>query len=70
VGALGIVALYASAVALPVAAIVWAVNIGSSVHHIEETLVRMDERQAAASQAGPGVPAGSAPSVDVEPFVD
>ena len=79
-----IVVFYAASIALPVAAIVWAVSLSSSVHRIEATLERMDQRRSTApGMPAPGpaptvmaaaAPASAAPdpagSIDIEPFVD
>lgn len=66
------------AIGLPVAAIVWAVNLSASVHAIMTTLARMEQRDMAeaAKTATPApVPAAHAAEpapepVDIEPFVD
>jgi hypothetical protein len=71
--ALLVIVFYAASIALPVAAIVWAVNISRSVHTIEQTLTRMAERQQTVVVARPAEPAAPAPTsapIDIEPFVD
>jgi len=67
-----VIVFYAASIALPVAAIVWAVDLSRSVHTIEHTLTRMVERQMATVErpTQPVAPAPTSTPIDIEPFVD
>jgi hypothetical protein len=69
-----VVLVYAVPIALVIAAVVWALNMGLAVRAIEATLRRMEAGQVAmlAERASASSPAPSRTSaaIDIEPFVD
>jgi atypical dual specificity phosphatase len=82
-GGIVILFLFAVPVALVAVVIVWAMNLGASVHAIEKTLARMEARQSAPAPAPvpapvpapaptptPATSAAQSAPIDVEPFVD